>query len=88
VDEHETSSPLQSSIKKRVFRDRLGGFMESKWKKFDLDLMFLVFVFMIISCVSIYSAQKYLPYEDNFAIKQCIWFIGGYFDLHRVLLRF
>ncbi|MFI8684889.1 FtsW/RodA/SpoVE family cell cycle protein [Rossellomorea sp. NPDC077527] len=64
----------------------------SKWKKLDLDLMFLVFVFMIISCVSIYSAQKYLPYEENFAMKQCIWFIGGailtsivyYFDFEQL----
>ncbi|MFP3361321.1 FtsW/RodA/SpoVE family cell cycle protein, partial [Planococcus sp. SIMBA_143] len=52
----------------------------------------LVFVFMIISCVSIYSAQKYLPYEDNFAMKQSIWFIGGalltsivyYFDFEQL----
>jgi rod shape determining protein RodA len=64
----------------------------SKWKKFDLDLMFIVFVFMIVSCVSIYSAQKFLPYEENFALKQSVWFIGGmiltsivyYFDFEQL----
>ncbi|PLR87214.1 rod shape-determining protein RodA [Bacillus sp. V33-4] len=32
---------------------------------------------MIISCVSIYSSQKYLPYPDNFAMKQVVWYVAG-----------
>ncbi|WP_257987927.1 FtsW/RodA/SpoVE family cell cycle protein [Bacillus sp. V33-4] len=36
-----------------------------------------VFLFMIISCVSIYSSQKYLPYPDNFAMKQVVWYVAG-----------
>jgi rod shape determining protein RodA len=47
------------------------------FKNMDLDLLFLIMLFMIISCASIYSSQKYLPYEDNFAIKQGIWFSVG-----------
>jgi rod shape determining protein RodA len=64
----------------------------SKFKKLDFDLMFIVFVFMAISCISIYSAQKFLPYEENFALKQSVWFIGGmtltsivyYFDFEQL----
>jgi rod shape determining protein RodA len=53
-----------------------GGFMETKkFKKMDADLILLVFIFMGISCLSIYSAQKYLPYKDQFALKQSIWFL-------------
>lgn len=48
-----------------------------KHKQMDYSLVLLVFLFMIVSCVSIYSAQKYLPYGDHFASKQLMWFIGG-----------
>ncbi|MCA1066155.1 FtsW/RodA/SpoVE family cell cycle protein (plasmid) [Rossellomorea sp. AcN35-11] len=65
---------------------------KSKYKNFDPDLILLVFIFMGISCLSIYSAQKFLPYDDQFALKQFIWFIGGmivtsvvyYFDFEQI----
>ncbi|WP_456274829.1 FtsW/RodA/SpoVE family cell cycle protein [Bacillus sp. AK031] len=52
--------------------------MENRnYKNIDLDLLFLIMIFMIISCASIYSAQKYLPYGNDFAMKQGIWFLAG-----------
>lgn len=59
---------------------------------FDLDLLLIIFVFMGISCFYIYSAQKYLPYGNPFAIKQAIYFCIGliltsvvyYFDLSQI----
>ncbi|RHW42592.1 rod shape-determining protein RodA [Neobacillus notoginsengisoli] len=44
---------------------------------FDTTLLFIIFLFMIISCISVYSSQKYLPYQDNFALKQAVWFVAG-----------
>lgn len=44
---------------------------------YDATLLFIIFLFMIISCISVYSSQKYLPYPDNFALKQAVWFAAG-----------
>jgi rod shape determining protein RodA len=44
---------------------------------FDYPLLFIIFLFMIISCVSIYSAQQYEQYDENFVAKQIVWYIGG-----------
>lgn len=47
---------------------------------------------MIISIISIYSAQKILPYNSNFAMQQAIWYVIGfiitsiiyYFDFEQI----
>ncbi|MBM7584451.1 rod shape determining protein RodA [Bacillus pakistanensis] len=49
-----------------------------KYKKLDLDIIVLLMFFMIISCLSIYSAEKFLPYEKNFAMNQAVFFIIGF----------
>ncbi|PLR86320.1 rod shape-determining protein RodA [Bacillus canaveralius] len=51
--------------------------MNKNQANFDANLLFIIFLFMIISCVSIYSSQKYLPYPDNFAMKQVVWYVAG-----------
>lgn len=45
---------------------------------FDTDLLLIIVVFMAISCFFIYSAEKYLPIKKAFALKQMIWYIGGF----------
>ncbi|ALC89528.1 cell cycle protein [Bacillus sp. FJAT-18017] len=47
---------------------------KSQRSYFDVTLVFIIFLFMIISCISIYSAQKYSPYDVNFALRQVVWF--------------
>lgn len=47
-------------------------------KSFDFPLLSIIILFMIISCLFIYSAQKELPYSDNFALKQAIWYLVGF----------
>ena len=53
-----------------------------KLKKFKLNksLIICVFIFMIISIVTIYSAMTYLPdYIGNLAFKQFMWYSVGFF---------
>lgn len=53
-----------------------------KLKKFKLNksLIICVFIFMIISIVTIYSAMTYLPdYLGNLAFKQFMWYLVGFF---------
>lgn len=47
--------------------------------RFHSSLIFCVFLFMIISCFTIYSAMIYLPsYLGNLALKQFIWYFIGW----------
>ena len=53
-----------------------------KLKKFkqNKSLIICVFIFMIISIVTIYSAMTYLPdYLGNLAFKQFMWYLVGFF---------
>ncbi|MEK3995148.1 FtsW/RodA/SpoVE family cell cycle protein [Psychrobacillus sp. FSL K6-2365] len=50
---------------------------ENKFNNLDIIIYLVIILFMIVSCTFIYSAQKFLPYDDNFALKQAIWFIFG-----------
>lgn len=50
---------------------------ENKFNNLDIIIYVVIILFMIVSCTFIYSAQKFLPYDDNFALKQAIWFIFG-----------
>lgn len=52
--------------------------MKDSLKKIDATLVLFIFLFMIISCISIHSAQRLLPYPENFALKQGIWYIVGF----------
>ncbi|WP_226667691.1 FtsW/RodA/SpoVE family cell cycle protein [Metabacillus litoralis] len=48
-----------------------------KFVYFDVSLIFFLFLLMICSCVSIFSAQKYAQYDENFFLKQIVWFVLG-----------
>ena len=51
-------------------------------KKYKLDktLLFYIFIFLIISVISIYSASMYLsPTLGNLALKQLFWYLIGFF---------
>lgn len=50
---------------------------EKNLNNLDIIIYLVIILFMIVSCTFIYSAQKYLPYDDNFAFKQAIWFLFG-----------
>ncbi|WP_052737682.1 FtsW/RodA/SpoVE family cell cycle protein [Bacillus sp. SA1-12] len=50
---------------------------QKKYRYFDASLVFFLFLLMISSCVTIFSAQKYAQYDENFMAKQIIWFILG-----------
>jgi rod shape determining protein RodA len=45
--------------------------------KFDWSLTLLLFLFFLISCLSIYSAQTSGQYDDNFLFRQIFWYIVG-----------
>lgn len=52
--------------------------MTFKKIKINYTLLILVFLFMIISCATIYSAMTYLPsYLGNLALKQALFYILG-----------
>lgn len=54
--------------------------------KFHSTLIFCVFLFMIISCFTIYSAMIYLPsYLGNLALKQFIWYLVGWIIIGIIL---
>ncbi|MBD8067823.1 FtsW/RodA/SpoVE family cell cycle protein [Bacillus sp. PS06] len=44
---------------------------------FDYSLIFFTFLLMICSLIAIASAQKYSQYDENFVMKQLIWFGVG-----------
>ncbi|MEB6551124.1 rod shape-determining protein RodA [Heyndrickxia sporothermodurans] len=64
----------------------------NKKNYFDYGLLFIIFLFMIVSCIGIYSAQKDSTYHENFVIKQFIWYVVGlsisiviyYFDFEQI----
>jgi rod shape determining protein RodA len=45
--------------------------------KFDWSLTLILFLFFLISCISIYSAQTSGQYDDNFLFKQIFWYVVG-----------
>lgn len=47
-------------------------------KYFDYALLFIILVLMIISTIAIHSAQKYTPYQSNFAMQQAFWYLTGF----------
>jgi rod shape determining protein RodA len=50
----------------------------SPLQKLDYNLLFLLFLFICVSCLAIYSAQIIGQYEnENFVLKQLIWYFLG-----------
>ncbi|WP_053367542.1 FtsW/RodA/SpoVE family cell cycle protein [Bacillus sp. FJAT-27245] len=50
---------------------------KSQRNYFDFTLLLLIFLFMVVSCIAIYSAQKYSPYGVNFVLLQVRWYVIG-----------
>ncbi len=48
-----------------------------KADRFDWTLTLLLFLFFLISCASIYSAQASAQYDENFVVKQIFWYAVG-----------
>ena len=52
--------------------------MKRKKIKWNIHLLICLFLFMLISIISIYSAQTYLPeYLGNLSLKQLFWYMIG-----------
>lgn len=45
--------------------------------RFDWTLTLLLFLFFLISCAAIYSAQASAQYDENFLAKQIFWYVVG-----------
>jgi rod shape determining protein RodA len=45
--------------------------------RLDYNLILILFLLFLASCISIYSAQKSGQYVDNFLIKQLVWYSVG-----------
>ncbi|MEW4284758.1 FtsW/RodA/SpoVE family cell cycle protein [Priestia koreensis] len=45
--------------------------------RFDWNLAFILFLFFCVSCTAIYSAQHLGQYDENFVVKQIVWYIVG-----------
>ena len=48
-----------------------------KVDRFDWTLTLILFLFFLVSCVGIYSAQSAGQYEDNFLVRQTFWYVVG-----------
>lgn len=46
-------------------------------EKFDWSLTLLLFLFFMISCLAIYSAQTTAQYDENFLLRQVFWYVVG-----------
>lgn len=51
--------------------------MQKKSDQFDWTLTLLLFLFFLISCISIYSAQSTTQYAKNFLLQQILWYGAG-----------
>ncbi|WP_449620381.1 FtsW/RodA/SpoVE family cell cycle protein [Robertmurraya sp. Marseille-Q9965] len=45
--------------------------------KLDFNLIFILFLLFVASCISIYSAQSTGQYGENFLLKQIVWYVIG-----------
>lgn len=45
--------------------------------KIDYNLVFILMLLFLASCISIYSAQTTGQYKENFLLKQIIWYVVG-----------
>jgi rod shape determining protein RodA len=45
--------------------------------KLDYNLVLILFLLFLVSCISIYSAQQSGQYKENFLIKQILWYVVG-----------
>lgn len=59
-----------------------------KKKKIDKTLIFYIFIFLIISVISIYSASMYLsPTLGNLALKQLFWYLIGFLIIFFIIKK-
>jgi rod shape determining protein RodA len=45
--------------------------------RLDYNLVLILFLLFLVSCISIYSAQQSGQYKENFLIKQILWYVVG-----------
>jgi len=45
--------------------------------KLDYNLVFILILLFLASCLAIYSAQASGQYKENFLLKQIVWYVVG-----------
>lgn len=45
--------------------------------KIDMNLVFILVMMFIVSCIALYSAQTTAQYSENFLLKQFVWYTVG-----------
>ncbi|MDQ0215127.1 rod shape determining protein RodA [Oikeobacillus pervagus] len=53
--------------------------------RIDYNLVFILILLFLVSCISIYSAQTTGQYKDNFMIRQIVYYIIGIFIILGVI---
>lgn len=43
--------------------------------RYDVNMWFLLFLFGVFSCLAIFTAQEMAQYEDNFMVRQAVFFL-------------
>jgi rod shape determining protein RodA len=51
--------------------------LTKKADRFDWTLTLILFLFFLVSCVAIYSAQASEQYDENFLMRQVFWYAVG-----------
>ncbi|MEH7112514.1 FtsW/RodA/SpoVE family cell cycle protein [Neobacillus niacini] len=51
--------------------------LTKKVDRFDWTLTLILFLFFLVSCAGIYSAQSAGQYKDNFLVRQAFWYVVG-----------
>src|SRR5688500_8846474 len=49
----------------------------NKTSKLDYNLVFILILLFLASCLAIYSAQASGQYKENFLVKQIVWYVVG-----------
>ncbi|WLD94932.1 FtsW/RodA/SpoVE family cell cycle protein [Alkalihalobacillus sp. AL-G] len=59
---------------------------ESPFQQIDYNLLFILFLLICSSCISIYSAMIIGQYESNFVLKQIVWYAVGFIAIAIIMI--
>ncbi|WP_054635002.1 hypothetical protein [Thalassobacillus sp. C254] len=51
---------------------------ETNEKQYDINMLFVLFLFAVVSCLYIFYAQQMPQYSDNFAVRQLIFYFVAF----------
>ncbi|MFB5660365.1 FtsW/RodA/SpoVE family cell cycle protein [Alteribacillus sp. HJP-4] len=56
-----------------------------KYEKYDINMFFVLFLFSVISCLSIFYAQEMSQYDTNFVIRQAVFYFVAFLMIFLIL---